>query len=291
VVNYLGIGFDLYFGGVKIGFFSISGLYLPIFSIILLLFCYPMIATNKVKFVSFLLSIISIAISVAILKRTLLLALILGLLAYLIFNFKIKFILKTLSFILLGGIFFFYFFFEDFQKTLKSRESRFSKDYDITQEGRITENFYVLDILGKDQLKLWFGSGEIFNDQKYISYVYYEDERELHNSFVRIFWNGGIFGLSLYLYFYWVQIILMVKAFLKVKTNPTFLRALFSFGITFLVLRFLNDFSSGATYLGFNAFCYLIIGNIIYLGSLVGNRSRIKEKTILFKNGKRELNS
>lgn len=276
IVNYFQIGEELYVGGVKVGFFSISGLYLPVFSIVVLMFFYPVINSKKNKFFTLVLSILTIAISVAILKRTLLLALFLGLFAYLIFNLNFKVILKISSFLLIVGLFFFYFFFEDFQKTLKSRESRFNKDYDISQEGRVTENFYVLDILGKDQIKMWFGSREIFNDQKYISYVYYEDERELHNSFARIFWNGGIFGLVVYLYFYWIQIKLMLASYLKVKGFSSYFKALFTFGITFLFLKFLNDFSSGATYLGFNAFCYLILGNILYHGSKIRNWNRIK---------------
>lgn len=263
LVNYFEIGQDLYVGGVKVGYFSISGLYVPTFSLVIVLFMYRLIDTRKKRILTIFLSILTTLIFVAILKRTLIITFVVAVLAYLLFYFNYKQVLKAISFSILAMVLFFSFFYEGFQKTFQSRESRFSKDYNIREEGRFSENIYTYDLIKNDPLKLIFGYGDIFNDRDYLSFNYYEDEREIHNSFARILWNGGFLGLFIYLLFYYYQFKLSWKSYLLLKPNQFTYKLLFTFLITFIILRFLNDFSSGATYLCFNSLSYLIIGNIL----------------------------
>jgi lipid-A-disaccharide synthase-like uncharacterized protein len=196
---------------------------------------------------------------------------VLGFLALIIYNFNLRFLSKLGFTLLFSGIIFFRYFYSDFQKTFESRESRFNTEYNILNEGRITENFHVYTLMKDNPWKLIFGSGEVFNDRKYIAYAFYEEDREVHSSYARIFWNGGFLGLALFLYFYWIQIKVFFVSFrlFRNKLNP--FKLLFYFGLVFVLIRFISDFSSGITYLGYNAFSYFLIG---YLFSLNLNLKR-----------------
>jgi hypothetical protein len=226
--------------------------------------------------ITFLFSILTIAISLAILKRTLLLILVLGLFALIVFNFNFKFLIKLGFTLIFSGLIFFRYFYSDFQKTFESRESRFNTEYNILNEGRITENFHIYSLMKENPLKLIFGSGEVFNDRKYIAYTFYEEDREVHSSYARIFWNGGIIALGLFLYFYWTQLKILYESLnlFRSKLNP--FKLLFYFGLVFVSLRFISDFSSGITYLGYNAFSYLFIGYLFSLSSIIKNKSKLK---------------
>jgi len=287
-VNFFGIGYELYPGGVKTGFYSLNGLYVPVFCLVLVSFFYQKISKRKVKIITILFSILTIAISLSILKRTLLLILVLGLLALIIFNFNLKFLSKLTFILLLSGVIFLNYFYSDFQKSLESRESRFNREYNILNEGRVTENTYVYSLMEGNSLKLLFGSAEVFNDRKYIAYTFYEEDREVHSSYARVFWNGGFLGLGLFLYFYWVQFKVMFFSFrlFRIKSNPY--KLLFYFGLTFVSLRFISDFSSGITYLGYNAFSYLIIGYLFNLSTNFRKLNKLKIKTCSFKERKND---
>jgi len=276
IVNYFGLGYEMYLGGVKTGFYSLNGLYVPVFCLLLVSFFFQKISNTKIKFITFLFSILAIAISLSILKRTILLILVLGLLALIAYNFNLRFLLKLGFTLLFSGVIFFRYFYSDFQKTFESRESRFNNEYNLLNEGRITENFHVYTLMKDNPWKLIFGSGEVFNDRKYIAYTFYEEDREVHSSYARVFWNGGIIGLGLFLYFYWIQIKVMFVSFklFRNKLNP--FKLLFYFGLIFASLRFISDFSSGITYLGYNAFSYFLIGYIFRLSSNFKKISRIK---------------
>jgi hypothetical protein len=271
IVNYFGIGYEMYIGGVKTGYYSLNGLYVPVFCLILISFFFQKISNRNVKLITFIFSILTIAILFAILKRTLLLIMVLGFLALIIYNFNLRFLSKLGFTLLFSGIIFFRYFYSDFQKTFESRESRFNTEYNILNEGRITENFHVYTLMKDNPWKLIFGSGEVFNDRKYIAYAFYEEDREVHSSYARIFWNGGFLGLALFLYFYWIQIKVFFVSFrlFRNKLNP--FKLLFYFGLVFVLIRFISDFSSGITYLGYNAFSYFLIG---YLFSLNLNLKR-----------------
>lgn len=271
VVNYYDIGYEMYIGGVKTGYYSLNGLYIPVFSLIFVSFFYSRISKRNLKLLTLVFSLLTIVVSLSILKRTLLLILALGLIAVIIYNFNLKFLIRVSLALLFSGFLFFKFFYSDFQKTFESRESRFNSEYNIWNEGRITENFYVFDLVKESPFKLIFGSGEVFNDRKYIAYTIYEEDREVHSSYARIFWNGGFLGLVLFLFFYWIQFKTMFISMKFFNDKSKEFKLIFYFGLVLIALRFISDFSSGITYLGFNSFCYLIIG---YLFGLSVNQKR-----------------
>lgn len=269
IVNYNNIGFEMYLGGVKTGYYSLNGLYVPVFAVIYLLFFNRLIDGKGRKVLSFTFSLLTIAITVAILKRTLLFLLFIALFFFLLKNFSFKLFLRVSFTSLCLGLVFYLYFSNLFATSMQSRESRFNKDYDITQEGRITENYYVFSTMKDNPLHLLFGTGEIFNDRKYIAKIFYEEDREIHSSYARLFWNGGIFALLLFIYFYFVQLRLMKRSYSYSRQKSRFYEQLFYFGVLMIFLRILNDFSSGITYLGFNSFCYFIIGYLIKLGQQI----------------------
>lgn len=266
VVNYYDIGYEMYIGGVKTGYYSLNGLYIPVFSLIFVSFFYSRISKRNLKLLTLVFSLLTIVVSLSILKRTLLLILALGLIAVIIYNFNLKFFFRVVLLMLFSGFLFFKYFYSDFQKTLESRESRFNSEYNLWNEGRITENFYVFDLVKENPWKLILGSGEVFNDRKYIAFTYYEEDREVHSSYARIFWNGGLLGLGLFLAFYWIQFKTMFNSMKFFKNKSNEFKLIFYFGVVLVTLRFISDFSSGITYLGFNSFCYLIIGYFFSLG-------------------------
>jgi hypothetical protein len=149
------------------------------------------------------------------------------------------------------------YFIETFNNQVSSRESRFSEDYEVTEEGRFTENIYALEIMDNIPYSYIWGTGEVFNNIPYLSRYYYHDH-ELHNSYIRILWNSGVPGLLIFVLFYFVQL----KYFLKYSRKKiTTLNSYFIYSLlTIVFIRFLNDFSSGITYIAYNSFTYLLIG-------------------------------
>lgn len=269
LVNYYQIGNDLYRGGFKIGFNSLNSLYIPVFSIIIVLFFINYIKNNSVRIVSFILAGISFVIFLVLLKRTLVVLLFIALFFHLLYNLSRKTFAFLVLFLLMVTTTFYSFFYVDFLNTYDSRQNYFDEDYSIAAEGRVTENFYMLSIMKESPASVIFGTGEVFNDRKYLSYSYFDRSRELHNSYARIFWNGGIVGLSLFLYFYWIQGKIMFKTLSILKEKQSPYRQVYLFGFVLILLRILNDLSSGITYLGFNAFCYLLIGCLVRQSKVV----------------------
>lgn len=280
IVNYLDIGYEMYIGGVKTGYYSLNGLYIPVFSLIFISFFYSKISKRNIKILTLVFSLLTIVVSLSILKRTLLLILALGLLAIIVYNFNLRFFMRVVFALLFSGFLFFRYFYSDFQKTFESRESRFNSEYSIWNEGRITENFHVFDLMKDSPWKLIFGSGEVFNDRKYIAYTIYEEDREVHSSYARIFWNGGFLGLVLFLIFYWIQFKTMIVSMKFFNGKSKEFKLIFYFGLVLISLRFISDFSSGITYLGFNSFCYLIIG--YFFGLSLNQKRKYKIYSKLF---------
>jgi O-antigen ligase len=261
LVNIFGIGEEMYKGGLKTGYFSLNGLYIPCFSLIFLLFNFKFIETKNKRIITAIFAFTTFLIFVALLKRTLLLLVIAALIIYIIKYAQIKKVI--LNIIVVSLVFLMVPFFQDnLLKSLESRNSRFNEDYNVTNEGRFTENIIMFGIMSKKPIQLLVGSGEVFNDRKYIS-KFYEVEREAHNSFIRIFWNGGLIGLLLFLFFYFIQFKTLFYDYKFIKNK--IVKRLIFFALLLIGLRFFNDFSSGITYLSFNAFCYLFIGGVIQI--------------------------
>jgi hypothetical protein len=261
LMNITNTGLPFYENGILVGFYSLNGIYLPTFIIIANLFLFKHYKNSKSKWLNLVFSITSTLILIIILKRTLLILIILAAFFYVITNFSFKKIIRILIPVIITFLSISYLYQDELQTAIESRKSRFSEEYKITEEGRFTENIFLYNVLKKDALKLIFGSGEIFNDRSTLTELrVYEDEREAHNSFIRIFWNGGILGIITFLVFYFKQFFYFFKFYLSVKKFPQINRDILFFLMLFIVLRFINDFSSGITYLNYNAWSYFIIG-------------------------------
>lgn len=258
IVNTFTIGTSLYPGGLKVGYYSLNGLYVPTFSILLIIFYYRSIPTKRQRILGIFFSIICVIILIILLKRTLILILLVGLFFYFIKTFSLKRIISTAVFVsvlVVAG----YFFRGSFIESLESRSSRFDKEYELTQEGRFTEIFFIYDYMTEKPMSLVWGTGEPFNDRKTVSKIYGAD-REAHNSFIRLFWSAGVIGLSLFIIFNYQQIKLSRIYYLRAKKSANILASNFYFFlIVFVVIRFINEFSSGITYLGYNALSYVFI--------------------------------
>ena len=283
VINILDIGLEIYINGIKTGFYTLNGLYVPVFSLIFVLFFFESIRSRRLKILTFIFSILTLVITLSILKRTLILILFFGLILFLFRNFNFKNFLRIGIIMIVSAFLFQIYFYEYFGNTLESRENRFGSEYSISQEGRFTENQIVFQLMKESLAKLVFGFGETFNDMKYISFTIY-DEREIHNSYARIFWNGGFYGLILFLIFYWIQLKTMVSSYLIIRKNEKFIKQLFYFGFVLVIIRIINDLSSGITYLSYNALCYLIIGYLFRIGSIYFKYYRNRNRSKVFLN-------
>lgn len=263
ISNILDKGTTLYNNGLLVGYYSINGLYLPTFYIVINLFFLKFYPDRFAKRLNFVFSLLSSIIILIILKRTLILILLISIVFYVFSHFKIKSLVKLVfSFLLILLLIFFN---KDMLlKNINSRESRFNEDYSITKEGRFTENEILYNELKKNALNLVFGSGEVFNDRATLTELrVYEEEREAHNSFIRIFWNGGIIGLLTFIYFYYLQFKFVYKELKSPGPLNPILKEILLFCILLIFLRFLTDFSSGITYLNYNAWSYFVISGIL----------------------------
>lgn len=271
IVNIFNIGDSLYKSGISKGFFSINGFYIPCFVCIFLIFNFRYVSKNK-KLITRIMIIASIIIFFMLLKRTLIVLIAISLALTLIRSTKNVLTILIISVI---GLTLFSTSIKsalENNSNIQGRGSRFTSEYLITNEGRFTENVIIYNLMKKSTFKFIFGTGEAFNDAKYIS-KFYAVEREAHNSFIRLLWNGGVIGLGLFLVFYFLQINGLI--YYRKRNKSKDIKRLLLFGIYLVGLRFINDFSSGITYLAFNAYCYLLIGAIIRVGS-----SRVKRPEI-----------
>jgi O-antigen ligase len=272
IVNIFNIGEPLYKGGISKGFFSINGFYIPCFVCIFLIFNFRYLSPSK-KLITKIMFITSILIFFILLKRTLIALIAISLVLTLIRSAKYVLIVSVIGIIAVtlfsGNIKTLL----DNNSNIQGRGSRFTSEYSITKEGRFTENVIIYNLLKKSMFQFVFGTGEVFNDAKYIS-KYYAVEREAHNSFIRLLWNGGAIGLGLFLFFYFAQVNGLF--YYRKRNKNKDIKRLLLFGIYFVILRFINDFSSGITYLAFNAYCYLLIGGVIRLGNF---KERIIQRT------------
>lgn len=267
IVNLLGIGASLYRKGLLMGFYDINGLYIPAFAVIAVLFNYRLLPSARNRIVNIIFAIATTIIIILVLKRTLILLLALGLLAYMFINLSLARFFRFLFVGIIVMMIFNSFFSDLFRESYESRQRVFSQEYSVTEEGRFQEGGYIYDLLDESYLTLFFGSGEVFNDRTSLARLnVFAENRESHNSYVRILWSGGFVGLFLFVLFYLSQMTVIFRLYRNLVRESVFLRSILLFGFILVALRFLSDFSSGVTMLTFNAYCYLFIGGIIRLG-------------------------
>jgi hypothetical protein len=259
--NFYSVGETFYDQGIFVGYLSVNSLYTVCFTWITLLF---FLKSSKLsKGLSIIILVITFIIFLLILKRTLILLAGIAFFFYVIQNISLKKIISSSVIFSVMIIFFQMFLTQYFEQSLEARSSRFSENYSIGEEGRIQENilpFLYMD--GRNPLIYFFGTGEVFNDRPFFR-NYLQLDRELHNSFVRLFWSGGFVVLAAFLLFYYKQAKILL--FLKNLFSQTIYQRFFYFGLVFVFLRFISEFSSGITYISYNLFSYLLIGALISL--------------------------
>ena len=264
ISNIFDIGDSLYRNGLKVGYYSINGLYIPCVCFVIILFNLKKQWSKQLRILNIALLVFTFLIFLILLKRTIIILFLLSIAAY-IYQRRLFLKIGVIGIVIISfSLLFLQNDINNFE--LNVRNGRFSKNYNVLNEGRFTENQHLISYIAKSKFSLVFGTGEVFNDKKFTS-QFYEKEREAHNSFIRILWSSGLLGLILFLSFYYLQFKLIRKYFRYYKRNKIRSLTNFLFFIQFLIaFRLINDFSSGITYLGYNSISYLLIGGAINIG-------------------------
>lgn len=270
VCNLADIGEPLYKGGIKTGYFAVNGIYFPAISAFIVLFLGHYSSSRVSGILNLVLAVATVIALGFILKRIILVMLTIGIVAYLMSNFSIKRLALILLLSIIGGAAL-WGFRETLNKSIKSRESRFSESYSVLNEGRFTENTYIYDIMNEHPIQLILGTGEVFNDRSFLSALnVYGADRQAHNSFIRVFWSAGILGLVAFLYFYFFQfrdVWAAHRLASKVMDSSSgFRKHLLDLAIALIIARFVNEISSGVTYLTYNSLCFFVIGAALHQG-------------------------
>tara|TARA_B100000508_G_scaffold118450_1_gene98509 strand:+ start:18234 stop:19070 length:837 start_codon:yes stop_codon:yes gene_type:complete len=260
-VNVFNVGEAFYDKGIKVGYMNNNSMYTSLFVTITLIYFYSMnISKNRFAPILFLSSAV---IFLLILKRTLILILILAVIFYIMRNLNIK---KILAFGISSAVLLFVInnvFQDELNEAFESRSSRFSEDYKVTEEGRFVENSMPFKHMKNNTIQYLFGTGEVFNDRPFY-YRYMGADRELHNSFVRLFWNGGFTLLLIFILFYIFLFMKLKSKYTRVKKTNIH-KNIFYFILVMIGLRFISEFSSGLTYISYNALSYVLIGSALFL--------------------------
>jgi len=261
-VNTLDIGDSFYKEGIKMGYMTLNGLYTVFISLVVLIFF--QFRLKRKKIIHTLLTLASVIIFIILLKRTFIILLGITFLILVARNLNVRstlygLIIATFSFLVIQN-----YLSEELSTAVEGRSSRFSEDYEVTSEGRLTENLLPIVHMKDNYLMYIFGTGEVFNDRPYFE-KYYTLDRELHNSFARLFWSGGIVLIIVFILFYFSLIRFFYRSFKKLTNKPQ-TKYLMYFAFSFAILRFINEFSSGITYVSYNSMSYLILGGLYFIG-------------------------
>jgi hypothetical protein len=273
-VNIYDVGESFYKEGISVGYMTLNSIYTVFFVLIIFIFFQSKIKINNI--VSSLLIIFTTIIFILLLKRTFIVLLIAAYFLLLIRKLSFKKIFYA-SILAAGTIVLINIYFSDVLVTaVEGRSSRFSESYEVTSEGRLTENLLPLKYMGNNPLMYLFGTGEVFNDRPYfIKYI--RLDRELHNSFARLFWSGGFMMIFLFLLLYYRQFSMILKSY-RLSKSPDNYKFLFYFGLALIFLRFINEFSSGITYVSYNSLLYLLIGGVLAISVKYGKAKSISQR-------------
>lgn len=264
--NILGFGESLYDGAIiSVGYMNVNSSYVPVILILIILYLNKHVSGRFNKKLNVITAICVSLIIVLMLKRTLILIMVLGFVFYLMRNFNFYKSLKYSAIFSIIFLLIFPSFLTYFKGSLEARGSRFSQDYSILDEGRFIENIVVYDYLVESPKYILFGTGEVFNDSVYM-YKYFGIDRNLHNSFIRIIWSSGLIGFFLFVFFYYKQFSLIRTGIGSIRYVDDFGDVIY-FGLIFVLIRFINEFSSGITYLSYNMISYFILGSIIAISN------------------------
>lgn len=258
IYSSLKFGEPLYDGGVLYGFRDYTFYYAPLVVLISpIFFLYPLKSKNS-RFLLFFLIISFIIITVVSLMRTAWLILAMGTFILLVTSKQKKLRGLIVFFVAaIAGLAFFLYS----SKLYLVRETRFSEDYSIENEGRIMEFQLINEFVLSDTRSKIFGSGNLFDEVG--KYGYEGRERALHGTFSRIIFGSGYLGLALYVIFFCSILLKLLKLRKHIKKDRFYIQS--SVGLAIL-LTYPFGFFSGSAGIGYGisyvSIAFLYIGII-----------------------------
>lgn len=182
--------------------------------------CFPLFyATRKVNSYKYLnvVTILMILVLFLTLRRLTLVIILLIIIQYVLLDLtnkkKLGLAIKVLTFVTFGVLIVF------ISGVYMYRESRFSSDYEMEEEGRFVEWVLVNESIKENPL---LGKGTLFNDLG--RYGYRKDYRSLHGTYSRILFGSGYIGLFIFLalYIYYLFKLFKAKQKIRKKNNLNF---------------------------------------------------------------------
>lgn len=256
----------------SIGNIFAAGLYTNTYVIILL----PLLITIFPKYKTYIifLCVLIFAFNIVNLKRTVILSMLVGFITIILLIKKqsIKRLLRgfdirkyvvgfLVALVLISPL-----FYNVFLSQLTQREDRFSNDYNVSKEGRITEFIAIVDetINNENILKVLFGH-ETFNAVgNYAGGKY--GKRGIHNDYAMLIHGTGILGLAAFILFQsliFYEIINRRRKLSILGVNSSMIELLFAIYTSYWVINLINMFSGVLPMFLCNAVYYSILGMIL----------------------------
>lgn len=168
----------------------------------LLVACYPLFRRYKVSKIFYMniITIVLILILILTLRRLALVVIFSSTFVYFIYNLKYKFNFKVILFTFLSvitGVL--AVFFTDFYKY---RESRFSDEYELENEGRYVEWFLANEQISNYGNSPITGTANLFNEVG--NYGFKKDDRNMHSTYTKLLYGSGYLGMI------WFGVIILV---------------------------------------------------------------------------------
>lgn len=253
-------------GGVRVGLYD-AQLYGPACVIAMVPFVFQ---TNQLKkagkyrilFVSFF----SLLLLVLSIRRTSILIVLAGISIFFTTRGKV---LKLLSIVVLAGsvlLLTFPLYGGMLLERMEMRSNVFSSEYEMTEELRYQELFFVLkDLNDHFSIQTLLFGKEIFNSPGHYGFTDgFLAVRQLHVDYTLLFHGSGLIGLLLYLALYFHMFRLFKRKYSRLKSMlPRFAKDLRSLFITCISLLLLIHFSGQMEELTFRSAMFLTLGGCL----------------------------
>lgn len=217
---------------------------------------------SKIKYITIILFIICAIILFLSIKRTAIAGLVVGLLIYALLNLNLGKLLKRAVYIVVFIVLSFLLYGDLFLQRLDARSDRFESNA-IEREGRYQETFYVWEeVLNfENPVKSIFGFEAFNSSGNYANGRF--GERNLHVDYNLIVNTIGLFGLFLYLLFFY-QIFRKFKLIKSKSKIPLFLyKPLIGVFFALFSVQFLTSFGGQMYAVTFRTIIFIYLGAIL----------------------------
>lgn len=262
-------------GGVRVGLYD-AQLYGP--AVVLTLVPFILQSHNFTKFNKykiFFLGFATVLLLLLSMRRTSILIILAGLVIFYVNLGKVKnliLILAGMSFVLLLT---FPLYGDYLMERMELRSNVFTSEYEVTDELRYQELYFVLKDLNENFSfgTLIFGK-EIFNSPGHYGFTDgFLARRELHVDYTKFFHGTGLFGLFLYLVMLFQVLKLFVKRYKKYRLIfPMFAKTVRAVFYVAFILLLLIHFSGQMEELNFRSVLFLTLGGA--LGVIYNSRPK-----------------